>query len=281
MKLTKALRDAGIIEISPIRNTNGSYTCKVLVDMIDHENNGTNFRRFSQRHTDEFAGLNFLLVAAQNPILKFCEKLKGKPSLFTIDGRHTVVMWKGRKKKVITADVHFNMTDAKAGALFYELTQNSKRMAPWDAYAAAIQGGYTFALDIDAALNRFGFSCPNDDGYNSKTADFNGFTPLKDCHDLGVRFLHSFLTVLTVWKGKHRLQEDARKNVFQRGLIDFLVEATKQYSAKQLATMLSKRTASQISERAVELANCDRVERGHFKIAFYRVLEISDFQKAA
>ena len=278
MKLTKAHKAAGIIEISTLRNFNGSFTCVVVIESIDRQSNGTNFRKWTQAHTDELTA-NYLKEAVRNPVLRWHPKTK---KIGSIDGRHTCAMLSDAKEKTCTADIHFDITDAQAGQIFYQLTMNSKRMAPWDAYAAAIQGEYDFAMDIDAALTRFGFTTPNDDGFNSRSADFNGFTPLKDCHDIGgIKFLHAFLTVLSAWKGKHVLEDDARKNVFQRGLIDFLQEALEHYSPRDLAVMLAKRSSAEIKERAIELAQCERVERGNFKTAFFRVLELSNFRRAA
>ena len=279
MRLTNAHKAAGIVKISNLRNRNGSYQVTVELDKIDTEENGTNFRKFSGHHQNEIQ-VKFNHNAVRNPILLWNKKTR---RLQTIDGRHTVAILKALKETKWTADVYFDLTEQEAGAVFYELTQNSKRMAPWDAFAAALQSEYPFALDIDAALIRHGFTTPNDDGFNSNTADLNGFTPLFDSWEKGNNFLHLFLTVLSVWKyNGNRLHKDARKSPFQRGLIDFLTEYSKDFSARDLAAILGKRNPAEIVERATDLGGGgDRIERGHYKLAFVSILEIGQQRRAA
>jgi len=277
MRLTNAYKNAGITIISNLRNANGSYQVTLDLETIDRKENGTNFRKFSKAHKNEIAA-TFNKNAVRNPILLWNKKTR---LLQSIDGRHTIAVLLDQGYKKWTADVFFTLNEQEAGAVFYELTQNSKRMAPWDAFAAAFQSEYKFALDIDAALSRVGFSTPNEDGYNSNTADLNGFTPLFDSWELGANFLHTFLTVLAVWKHNgSRLHKDARKSPFQRGLFDFLKEYISQYSARDLAAFLGKRNPAEIVERAIDLGG-DRVERGHYKLAFESVLQIGAKRRAA
>lgn len=274
MQLTKEHRAAGIIEITSTRpHTNGSWTCLVRIADIDRKSNGSNYRKFDKNHSNEISGKNFLKDAIRNPRLKWNKTTK---TTQTIDGRHSLQAMVDQGITECTCDIHFNMNTPKAASVFFELTENNKRMAPWDAYAAALEGEYDFALDIEQALCRHGFTTPNDDGYNSRTADFNGFSPLKECRcddGKGVKFLNSFLTVLKVWKNP-TMQSSAKKNPFQRGLIDFLSEYLNEYSANDLAAILMKRSAAEITERATDYGG-DRIDRGHFKKAFESVLRIN------
>lgn len=271
MKLTREHRAAGIIAISNIQNTNGSWTCLVRIADIDRKSNGSNYRPYDEDHTREFSGKNFLKEAVRNPRLKWNKTTK---NIQTIDGRHSLEAMVDQGITECTCDIHFNMNTPMAASVFFELTENNKRMAPWDAYAAALEGEYDFALDIERALCRHGFTTPNDDGYNSRTADFNGFSPLKECRcKKGVKFLNSFLTVLKVWKNP-TMQSSAKKNPFQRGLIDFLSEYLDEYTADELAKILMKRSSADITERATDYGG-DRIDRGHFKQAFESVLRIN------
>lgn len=274
MRLTNAHRNNGITQISNMRSFNGSWQVEIELknaegmENIDRKSNGTNFRPYTKSHKNEILA-SFNKQAVRNPVLIWTGK-----GLKSIDGRHTIAALIEAGFNKITADVHFKMTQQEAAGVFYELTQNSKRMGPWDAYAAALEGGYTFAVDIDAALIRFGYSIPNDDGFNTKNADFEGFTPLFDSHQKGNNFLHAFLTVLRSWKrGDERLQDKARRNAFQRGLFDFLTEHIGERSARDWANILGKRSASEINERAVDIGG-DRIDRSHYKMAFEQVANI-------
>lgn len=282
MRLSQAAKRAGVIAISPLRNANGSYTAVVDLDKIDRESNGTNFREFKESHVNEIAA-NFNPQAVRNPVLVWDGK-----RLKSIDGRHTIALLQSEaagSNHKWTAEIHNRISDAEVAAIFYELTQNSKRMGPWDAYAAALQGKYKFARDIQRALDKHGFSTPNDDGFNQKTADFDGFTPLVDSHKKGNRFLDAFLVVLGAWKhGNSRLQAKARLNPFQRGLIDFLTEHLGDYSARDLKAFLMKRSAAEIGERAADFdkqTGGTRPDRGHYKMAFESVMGIGANRRAA
>jgi hypothetical protein len=276
MKLTREHRAAGIIEVISTRpNTNGSWTCTVRIADIDRKSNGSNYRSYDENHTREFSGKNFLKEAIRNPRLKWNKRNKITQ---TIDGRHSLAAMLAQGITECTCDIHFNMNTPLAASVFFNLTENNKRMAPWDSYAAALEGEHDFAIDIERSLCRHGFTTPNDDGYNSKTADFNGFSPLKECQcKKGTKFLNAFLTVLKVWKNP-TMQSSAKKNPFQRGLIDFLTEYLNEYSASDLAAILMKRSASEITERATDYGG-DRIDRGHFKQAFESVLRINQRQR--
>lgn len=281
MRLTNAHKNAGITFISDLRSFNGSQQVEVQlldaagIENIDRKSNGTNFRPFSNAHMNEITA-SFNRQAVRNPVLVWTGKV-----LKSIDGRHTIATLLNLGYKKITADVHFKMTQQEAASVFYELTQNSKRMGPWDAYAAALEAGYDFAKDIDAGLIRFGFTIPNDDGYNRSKADFDGFTPLFDSWNKGNNFLQSFLTVLRTWKnGDDKLQDKARLNPFQRGLIDFLTEHGDERSARDWAGILGKRSAYEINERAVD-AGGDRIDRSHYKLALEQVANIGAQRRAA
>lgn len=266
MKLTKSHQSAGAIRITSTEpNSNGSWTAMCDLAMIDRESNGSNYRKYSKRHSKEISG-DFIIEAARNPILLWKTETK---SFITIDGRHSLGAFLANGYNTWTCDIHFNATTEKASSVFYEMTQNSKRMAPWDAYAAALSAKYQFALDIKSALIEMGFTSPKDSGFNGSTADFCGFTPLRDAIDFGYNFLIDFLKILKIWKATGKCLEDvARGNVFQRGLLDFLENHHRHYQIKDIVFNFKRYTSTQIMGVAEMFPNNGRVDRHHYKKAF-------------
>lgn len=273
MKVTKAMQKAGIASIDA-KNSNGSYHATVVLDKV-LDKFSYNFRETDQSHIDEIKA-RFNPLAVQNPTLHWDGK-----KLASINGNHTIAVLKLEGHDTYTAELFVNLAHEQIAAIFHDRTQYSKRMGPWDAYAAALEAKFKYATDIQAGLDRHGFSTPNTEGFNNRTADFTGFTGLLESWQYGSsKFLNSFLTVLKVWKGE-RLHKAAQRNAFQRGLIDFLKEYTLEYSDRDLAGLLGRRGAHEITERADDLGNTWRTDRKHFKLAFQSVLSIGQSRRLA
>lgn len=270
MRLTKAHNKAGATELNG-ENCNGSCIVLIELDKIDRESNGSNFRTWTQAHTNEISGQNFNKLAVRNPILYWNKDTKAFQS---IDGRHTIAALKENGHKFWSCDVFFKITKQEAGNIFYQLTQNSKRMGVWDAYSAALASEYQWAMDISQRLKYHKLTTPHDLGFNAASADFNGFTPLKDSWDLGLNFLNTFLAVLASWKTGRQLHKVARSNPFQRGLMDFLEQNNNKYSERQLLDLLANdrfelATPVHIENLAAQLnPGVTRLERTHYKQAF-------------
>lgn len=277
MRLTNALKEAGVLEVSPLRNGSGSWTSSVILDAIDHESNGTNFRKFRESHVNEIhAGFN--RKAVRNPILVWTgQRLK------SIDGRHTIALLKKQGFKKWTAEIHYKMSHEEAASVFYELTMNSKRMGPWDGFSAALEAQYKFAVEISDTINQYRFTTPNHPGYNVKRADLTGFGPLHEAWQKGGKlFLSAFLIVLGNWK-HGRLHKLAQLNPFQRGLLDYLGEELRGSRVEDVARRLARREAGAISEIATDYAiqtENPRPDRSHFKQAFHHVGSLA-YRRAA
>lgn len=266
MKLTKAHIAAGAIRLNSLEpNSSGSWTVVCDLNLINRESNGTNYRKFSKVHVNKISK-SYNPLALRNPILMWNSELK---KLDSIDGKHSTEVMLNHGIQIAPCDIHFNITKKQGSDIFYELTQNSKRMAVWDAYAAALGAGRQFAIDIQSALRSFGFSNPKDSGFNQAKADFSGFSPLKDAIDLGFNFLVDFLKIMCIWKatGK-KLENVARSVCFQRGLLDFLEHYRRHYQFKDIISSFKRYSATQIMEVAETFDHCERVDRSQFKLAF-------------
>lgn len=175
-KLTKAHEDAGIVQILPAQNYNGSWVCLVDLRKVDLKNTKANPRRHSRQHGYKISQA-WLDLCVRNPILRY------EPGrLSSIDGRHTSYNILNRATDsgpvITTCDVHFNITDTEAARIFHDLVINSKRIDQWDAVLCAIQCEMKYALEIRDMLTKYGLTTPNTLGRNKATADVGSYTPL-------------------------------------------------------------------------------------------------------
>lgn len=254
--LNKEMERRGIVAISNMQNSNGSYTCTVDLSKLTNESN-VNFRDYKSKHMNEIKDGKkggrtggFLKEAVRNPILIY----KSRMPLRSIDGRHTINMLQELEYALWTCDVHFNMSDDVAAKVFYELTMNSKRMEPWDAYHAAIDAKYGFALRLQEAMIEHEF----------KDDDFSGCDPLIEASIKNV--IDEFLALLKSWKNLNKDEwKIAQLNPFQRGLIDFLTDDEIVKSPVALERLMN--TSPSIID-AIAHTDCRRSDRNHFRDAF-------------
>jgi hypothetical protein len=147
------------------------------------------------------------------------------------------------------------MDDMTAARVFHELTQNSQRMGVFDAYDAAIAGEYPFALAIQESIKTNGFTIK----------DFTGISSLIEAQIGGI--LPVFMSTLKMWKNSG--WKIAKKNPFQRGLLDFI-------KAGGNVKRIEHESVDDIMEIARK--NCERVDRNHYRKAFET---ISGLRRAA
>lgn len=273
MKLTHQMIKAGISKIANLKNTSGSWTCEVDLSLVDKASNGVNFRKFSKKHMKEIMA-DFNYRAVRNPVLIYSNGV-----LRSIDGRHTIAvileMHKEKLKEVSsnrwTCDVFFDINIYQSAAIFHELTTKSMRMSCWDSFAAALQAKYDFAIDMLNILNNYKMKTPKHDGYSNKTADFTAYTTLSEAYYLGGDFFNTFLKVISIWKGKSKLQPTAGSCPFQRGLIDYLKDELNVATVENIYSRLKKFQATDFSDIANKHAwgyGKSRADRNHYKRAF-------------
>lgn len=286
MRLTRAMRDAGIVEISPIANTNGSYTCVVDLSSIDTGSNDSNFRVPDQHHINEIKA-DFYRRALRNPILRLIGK-KAK-RLESVDGRNTILVLldllqrEGDKTfQKITADVHFDLALQEAAKIFYELTMNSKRMDPWSAFNAGLAARYSYCLEIKKTVKGYGYTTPIDNGIPpSRKADLTNTTPLYKAQEIGR--LDHFLYVLSAFRFPDgALEKPARRQSFQLGLLavlrdysDIDLDVLKGYIGKHDAHHYHN-----LADSGAKMGRC-RLDWNHFREAFAEALRSVRFRLAA
>lgn len=271
MKLNKKMRQAGIIEILT-ENYNGSWVCKVQLPKVDLKNTRANPRRHSKSHGDKIAnGFNRLCV--RNPVLRY---RNGK--LTSIDGRHTAYVLLEKGETVVTCNVHFNINDKEAAHIFHDLTVNSKRIGTWDAHCCALQAEMTHAVEIQDAIDEYGFSTPNDQGFNQNTADLKGYDVLREawCNKNGTLDTLLYL-VRYCYTSEMGVDKEAKNTEFLRGLLDVITKDFSDWDKVSLRNLLIRRTASQVTEMATDYAAEDYLRganRGHYYMAFCDVIDL-------
>lgn len=283
-KLTKALQKAGIIEIGS-RNFNGSYVCVVDLRKVDLMNTKSNPRRHSQIHTNKLLAA-WMDESVRNPVLRF---KAGK--INSIDGRHTayaiLVQTCDNDVEVrMTCDVHFNITDAKAAQIFYNLTVNNKRISPWDAFQTALQGEMGHALFINRVLNSYCLTTPNSEGCNNRTCDISSYTPIQEAYAAMDGTLETLCFILDqTYRQYGRVAKDAKDVEFLRGLIDLIQHRNYHgYSSVQFVSKLMRRTAAEVDKIASGFADNrgeTRPNRQDYCQAFVQVMRLGTNKRAA
>jgi len=274
-KLAKTHHKAGI-EKCFCKLTSLAYLCLVDREKIElGKNNNYNFRDHVKSHSLELKD-SFNRRAVRNPILVY---VKGK--LLPIDGRHTLWMMEMMEhQKYITCEIHFGVNKATCAAIFHELTQNSRRMNVWDAFSAALEAEYPFAVDIEDGLTQWGFSIPNTPGFNTRTADIRSLTPLTEAYSHDI--LNELFEILSLWRSKRGLEYQAGGNGFLRGLVDF-IRAYGDASIEDIKDRLGRRSAAEIFRIAQNSCrdDTDRPNRSACFAAMEQVYNIGNRRRAA
>lgn len=266
MRLTNALKRAGVVAISNIQNNDGSWSAVVQIEQIDVRTNGTNFRTFAASHKNDIIA-DFDPKSVQNPILW----LNGK-GLQTIDGRHTLAALFELGWETVIVNIHFGITKAEAAAIFYRLDKNTKRMSVWDSYASGLEGNFDTENTIETALNKAKLSTPKTPGFNNATADVTGFTALQQALQSGPKVLEALLAINKVWKRLGVLNKDAKGSPMQRALVDYLCLPDHAKVSTKVWVDLFKDVSP---ERIIQLARLKKTRacRSQFKVAIEEVLE--------
>lgn len=267
-KLSAMMQKAGIKSIGS-QNFNGSFVCEVELSRIDLKNTQANPRTHSKSHGEKIKS-KFRKECVRNPVLQY-----KKGHLTSIDGRHTAYALLDCDENAIwTCDVHFKINDKIAARIFHDLTVNNKRIGTWDAHACALQAEMIHAVDIQNALDEYGFSTPNDPGFNNNTADFKGYTVLQEAWNCKNSVLSKLLyIVFHCFTLEFGVDPPAKNTEFMRGLLDLITDDFyEEMPGWQMVPLLKRRTASEITEMASDFAQEDFLRganRGHF----YRSLE--------
>ena len=275
--ITKTMHKAGILYVNPLPNANGSYTALVRLDLIEMKSVGINFREFDQSHSNEIQA-RFNKHAVRNPRLiwdKELQRLNGN------NGQHTVDALIALGYTEWTCDIYFNLNVMQAAAVFVEDTQNNKRMEPFDAHAAALVAQYRKHLEIQEDLDQSKFTTPNTPGCNNNSADLKNFTPIEEAYNNGRALLRTFLKVMRTWKAPgFQLDEVARQNAFQRGLLDFLKANVEYCSDATLVAMFKPLSTNDITRRAKWYSK-ERINRNHYLLALNSLLVPVQYRIAA
>lgn len=287
--LTAAHKKAGIVAIYS-RNYNGSFTCEVDLRKVDIDNTDANPRRFSAQHLRKI-NHNFNRLVVRNPTLWL-----RKGIISTIDGRHTtnllldVIASNDTTKPIImSCEVFFNITAKEANIIFLERAVNNKRISPWDAHICGLRAEYPINIKIQEILDKHSLKCPNDAGYNARSADVTAFDVLKEACLAGGQLLERLCHVLNhVYRDiDGRVEKSARQYNFVGGLLDLLhTENYKTWTVDNIVRCLMRRDANWIYKEAlasVQDSGCgsDRPARPHYLNAFIKAMELGTRQKAA
>lgn len=280
--LTKALKAAGIVAIGS-RNLNGSYTCQVQLCKIDVTCNTTNYRKYDLKHMKAL-NADFDPMALRNPILFF---RRNRRTLPTMDGRHTVNLLRWRMEEghdpkgewdIIECDVYLSIKDHESAAVFYRLTQNSKRMDPWSAFFSAYKARFPFAVAMHRLFRDYEFSTPVDDGPPPrKGADLSSVEPFLEAWRLteDASMVESLLYILyEAFVYDSSLATTAGQCSFIRGLIDLLRRYEEEYDLDYIVKRLKRNEPDDYKGMASAIASDERkrLDRRHYRMAFERAL---------
>ncbi len=267
-KLTAAMKKMGITFISNLQNTNGSWTCKVDVRKIMVQSEEGNYRKFSENHADDIRA-DFDKRSVRNPILFVHQN-----TLKTVDGRHTTMVWKWFGTRIITADIHFNITPEQAAKIFYDLATNTKRMNTWATVQAATAAAIPAAIAIQKHLVKYKLTIPHEG--NQRTPDIRSYSPLEEAYENGPEFLDKFFCVLSsVYRSTGLgLHQPSGGCGFLRGLVSFLRDKADVPVQEICDKLKSNQAGYEAAKIAAGLANSEgygRPDRSHFKRSFESV----------
>jgi len=265
MKITTEMRKAGIVAISNLQNTNGSWPCHVRVNDIRAD---LNMRLLDEMHSSNIQA-DYWEPALANPTCFLISSV-----VQTTDGQTRVDVAKHIDLAIMSCDMHFGKTEEEAYRMFYVENAGRKNMDKNANFRAAYRANQEWAVTVFNAITKYKYTC-------KLSAVTNGHKNRPDLPNIGPlelawkhKQLCRLLEVLKAWYDKDlkQLQRPANGCSFLRGLIDLLL-IQHDTPTKQLVLALSKMSADQIKREAGRLAvkSNTRTDRGHYHEVFAKL----------
>lgn len=257
IKLTTALRKAGIIKLSFYDNIQDLWICLVNPLLVKVDVDGYQ-RDHDTKHSDRLAGVD--LPVTPYPI---CGITDDRLTLDVYDGQHRVQRAVKKKIPEIYVMVKFGLTPEQRAELYAEL-QIAKRPPLWNVFKARLASGSPMYISMAATCRKLGLTLLCDE----RNADMRCVDPMVEAQRSDL-FL-PWATLLCAFKNSEgRLQKRASTSAieFQRGLIDLIRKHGPGIVAK--ATPVFKECgASFFDDEAGLICHCSRTNRSHFAQAF-------------